>query len=211
MGKLAVMSFFLNPHGVVVGKTGVMNVGSAKLITPTQDFMTNMFGANGMISAPQVTRVQDSDIPLSSHGLIAVRGTVNATNNVAISANDVTVTGIVETGQNGVVAIENLVNMNEGGLGGAVIDMSNIEAGISIVADDDVMLAGRLGADGTDNRDAGMIDVRAGDDIAITDGADLSADGQGVNSDGGTVITFADDAAILGARCAPICGWWYVR
>ena len=197
-GKIGGDVFFLNPHGVVVGKTGVMNVGSAKLISPTQDFMTNMFGANGMISAPQVTRVQDSDIPLSTHGLIAVRGTVNATNNVALSANDVTVTGIVETGQNGVVAIENLVNMNEGGLGGAVIDMSNIEAGISIVADDDVVLAGRLGADGTDNRDAGTIDVRAGDDIAITDGADLSADGQGVNSDGGTVITFADDAAILG-------------
>ena len=74
--------------------------------------MTNMFGANGMISAPQVTRVQDSDIPLSTHGLIAVRGAVNTTNNVALSANDVIVTGIVETGQNGVVAIENLVNMN---------------------------------------------------------------------------------------------------
>ena len=197
-GKIGGDVFFLNPHGIIVGESGVMNVGSAKLITPTQDFMTNMFGANGMISAPQVTRVKDSNVPLSTHGLISVRGAVNATSGAAISANDVTVTGTVETGQTAVVTIENLVNMNQGGLGGAMIDMTNIEAGISIIADDDVVLAGRLGADGADNQNAGTIDVRAGDDIAVTAGADLSADGQGVNSDGGTVITFADDAAILG-------------
>ena len=44
-----------------------------------------------------------------------------------------------------------------------------------------------------------MIDVRAGDDIAVSQGADLSADGVGANSDGGSVIVFADDAAVLGA------------
>mgnify|MGYP000291077933 CR=1 FL=1 len=190
--------FFLNPHGVMVGAQGVMNVGSATLVAPTQDFMNNMFGANGMISAPQVTRVLDNDIPLSSHGLITVRGAVNATGGAALSASDISVTGTVETGRAAVVSIQNLVNMNEGGLGGAVIDLSSVEAGISLVADDDVDIAGRLGADGAEGIDAGTIDVRAGDDITLSAGADLSADGQGLNSDGGTVITFADDAALLG-------------
>ena len=42
----------------------------------------------------------------------------------------------------------------------------------------------------------------AGDDITVTQGADLSADSQNANSDGGTVIVFADDAAVLGAGAA---------
>ena len=201
-GKIGGDVFFLNPHGIIVGKKGVMNVGSARLVTPTQDFMDNMFGANGMISAPQVTLVQDSQVPLSSHGLISVRGQLNASATAEIAANDVAVTGTIETGQAAVVTIQNLVNLQSGSLAGAVIDMTQIEPGISITADDDVMIAGRLGADGADNQNAGAIDVRAGDDITLSAGADLSADGQGINSDGGTVITFADDAALLeaGAR-----------
>ena len=199
-GKVGGDVYFLNPHGIIVGQSGVMNVGAVKFVTPTQDFMNNMFGANSMISAPQVTRVQDSNVPLSSHGLIQVRGTVNATGQASLAANDVDISGTLETGTSAVVAIGNLVNMQQAGLSsGAVIDLSSVEAGITITADDDVVLTGRLGADGADGIDAGAIDVRAGDDIAILAGADLSADGVGANSDGGTVITFADDAAILGS------------
>ena len=88
--------------------------------------------------------------------------------------------------------------MDAGSLGGAVIDMSEVEAGISLQASDDVLLTGRLGADGATGEDAGTIDVRAGDDISVLAGADLSADGVGNQSDGGTVIVFADDAATLG-------------
>ena len=198
-GKIGGDVYFLNPHGIVVGQTGVMNVGAVKFATPTQDFMTNMFGANSMISAPQVTLVKDSNVPLSSHGLIQVRGTVNTTGQASLAANDIEISGTIETGSSAVVAIDNLVNMQQAGLSsGTLMDLSSVEAGITITADDDVVLTGRLGADGADGIDAGAIDVRAGDDIAIYAGADLSADGSGANSDGGTVITFADDAAILG-------------
>ena len=197
-GKIGGDVYFLNPHGIMVGATGVMNMGSVQLVTPSQDFMNNMFGANGMISAPNVTLVQDSHVPLSSHGLISVRGTINATGGAAITANDVRVTGRVETGTSAVVSIDNLINLESSGLSGAMVDLSGVEAGISISADDDVEIAGRLGADGAAGIDAGSVDVRAGDDITLSSGADLSADGVGANSDGGTVITFADDAAILG-------------
>ena len=156
-GKIGGDVYFLNPHGIIVGETGVLNVGSIKLATPTQDFMNNMFRANGMMNAPQVTRVEDNDIPLSPLGLISVRGAVNATGTARLSGSDVTVTGSIETGSQAVTSIQNLVNMNAGGLGGGVIDMSNIEAGITIAADDDVLIAGRLGADGAD-------DINAGDD-----------------------------------------------
>ena len=92
-GKVGGDVYFLNPHGIVVGQTGVMNVGAVKFVTPTQDFMTNMFGANSMISAPQVTLVKDSNVPLSSHGLIQVRGTVNATGQASLAANDIEISG----------------------------------------------------------------------------------------------------------------------
>ncbi|MGC6517440.1 MAG: leukotoxin LktA family filamentous adhesin [Candidatus Puniceispirillaceae bacterium] len=198
-GKIGGDVYFLNPHGVIVSNTGVMNVGSVQLVTPTQDFMANMFGANGMISAPQVTLVKDSQVPLSPLGLISVRGSVNATGGAKISAEDVSVTGTIETGSQAVVAIDNLVNLGASAFdGGAMVDLSDVEAGISVFANDDVTLAGRLGADGATNQAAGAIDVRAGDDIFVQAGADLSADGQGANSDGGTVIVFADDAAVLG-------------
>ena len=198
-GQIGGDVYFLNPHGVIVGNQGVLNVGSVRLAAPTQDFMNNMFGANGMIRAPQVTMVEDNNVPLSSTGLISVRGNVNATGGASLTANDVTITGTVETGSQAVVSIQNLVNLNTGSLSGSVIDMSDIQADVSILADDDVVIAGRLGADGAQDRDAGRIDVRAGDDITVTQGADLSADGQGANSDGGTVIVFADDAAVLGS------------
>ena len=197
-GKIGGDVYFLNPHGIIVGKSGVMNVGSARLMAPTQDFMANMFGANGMINAPQVTRVKDSNVALSTHGLISVRGRLNTTGTTEIAAADIAISGTIETGTQAVVSIDNLVNLQGTGLSGEMIDLSSVEAGIALRADDDVTITGRLGADGTDNQDAGTIDVRAGDDIAVLAGADLSADGRGANSDGGTVITFADDTAILG-------------
>ena len=196
-GKIGGDVYFLNPHGVVVGETGMVNVGRLTLQAPSQDFMANMFSANGMINAPQITKVLDNDVPLSSTGLISVRGTVNATGGAQFASQDIAVSGQVETGQQAVVSISNLVNM-----GGAMIDMDNVTASLSLAAGNDIQLAGRLGADGAAGADAGTIDVRAKGDITVADGADLSADGQGAQSDGGTIILFADETATLqdGAR-----------
>ena len=85
-GQIGGDVYFLNPHGVIVGNQGVLNVGSVRLAAPTQDFMNNMFGANGMIRAPQVTMVEDNNMPLSSTGLISVRGNVNATGGASLTA-----------------------------------------------------------------------------------------------------------------------------
>ena len=192
-GKIGGDVYFLNPHGVMVGTTGVMNVGNVMLASPTQDFMANMFGANGMVSAPHVTMVKDGNFPLSDTGLISVRGTVNATSGAVIAGGDVAVSGTIETGRQSVVAISNLVNLS-----GAMIDMDNVTAGITITANNDIAITGRLGADGADNQDAGAIDVRSDGDITVSAGADLSADGRGVSSDGGSVIVFAGEQATLG-------------
>ena len=193
-GKIGGDIYFLNPFGVVVGETGVMNVGRLSLQAPTQDFMRNMFSANGMINAPQVTKVLDNDMTLSSTGLIAVRGEVNATSGAVLSGGDIEVSGSVETGAAAVVRIDNLVNLS-----GAMIDMDDVTPMVDLAAVNDIAITGRIGADGAAGQQAGDIDIAAGGNIAVGAGADISSDGQGLNSDGGTVILMADNLSTLSA------------
>ena len=193
-GKIGGDIYFLNPYGIVVGETGVMNVGRLSLQAPTQDFMRNMFSANGMINAPQVTKVLDNDMTLSSTGLIAVRGEVNATSGAVLSGGDIEVSGSVETGAAAVVRIDNLVNLS-----GAMIDMDDVTPMVDLAAVNDIAITGRIGADGAAGQEAGDIDIAAGGNITVGAGANISSDGQGVDSDGGTVIIMADNLSRLSA------------
>ncbi|MBX3315222.1 MAG: hypothetical protein KF906_13005, partial [Actinobacteria bacterium] len=68
-----------------------------------------------------------------------------------------------------------------------------------IVGSTDVTVAGRLAADGSDGTAAGRIDIDAGQDITLTDGARVSTDGHGAGSDGGDVRIFAGNTASLAA------------
>ena len=191
-GKIGGDVYFLNPFGVVVGESGIVNVGRLSLQAPTQDFMRNMFTANGMINAPQVTKVLDNDLTLSSTGLISVRGQVNAVSGAVISAGDIDISGSVETGAEAVVRIDNLVNLS-----GAMIDMDDVTAMVDLDAVNDIAIAGRIAADGADNQNAGDVSINAGGDIALAEGANISADGRGINSDGGNVIIMADNRSTL--------------
>ena len=193
-GKIGGDVYFLNPHGVLVGEAGIINVGRLSLQAPTQDFMRNMFTANGMINAPQVTKVLDNDMTLSNTGLISVRGQINATSGAQLGGGNIEVSGSVETGASAVVRIDNLVNLS-----GAMIDMDDVAPMVDLAAVNDIAVTGRIGADGTDGQQAGAVDVRAGGNITVAAGADISSDGQGLNSDGGTVIVMADNRSVLSA------------
>ena len=41
-GRIGGNIFFLNPHGIIIGQGGVVNVGSLHLQTPTQDYMRQL-------------------------------------------------------------------------------------------------------------------------------------------------------------------------
>ena len=69
--------YFLNPHGVIVSKTGVVNVGSLYLYTPAQDFMASFYDGQGGISESSVNAVLQGTVPVSPTGL--VRSTVACT------------------------------------------------------------------------------------------------------------------------------------
>ena len=49
-GKIGGNVFILNPHGIAIGKSGVVNVGSLMLSTPNKEFMDQVIGQDGSIS-----------------------------------------------------------------------------------------------------------------------------------------------------------------
>ena len=64
---------------------------------------------------------------------------------------------------------------------------------VKLKSANDIMVSGQILADGADNLDAGVIDILAGRRLAVLAGGDISADGNGQNSDGGRVIVLAED------------------
>lgn len=111
-GKIGGNVYFLNPHGVVVGRSGIVNVGRLSMVTPTFRFMDAMFGPGNVITAPSLSAILDNDVPISRAGLIDVRGQINALSGVNLQAGSLSVSGGVQSGSRAVVAIDSLVNLS---------------------------------------------------------------------------------------------------
>ena len=200
-GQIGGNVYFLNPYGVLVGETGVINTGSLRFMTPSHDFMNAMFGTGNVISAPQLQTVLDNGAPLSRTGVIDIRGQINAVDQVSVAAGRLDISGQVTAGEQARVNIGSVVNMNTvpAGATGTVIDMQAITPNISLSAVTDINLTGLVQADGSDQQDAGVIAILAGEDIAVGAGAVISADGQGQNSSGGDIRVMAENRSDLAA------------
>jgi filamentous hemagglutinin family protein len=96
-GKIGGNVFFLNPHGILVGKSGEINVGSLSLLTPTTVFMNNFFTADHQPSADAVRAVLEGTVPISAGGLVTVKGRIEANNDIRINAGKVEIGDIVNT------------------------------------------------------------------------------------------------------------------
>lgn len=200
-GQIGGNVFFLNPYGVLVGETGVINTGSLRFMTPSHDFMNSMFGSGAVISAPQLQTVLDNGAPLSRTGVIDIRGQINAVDQISVAAGQVNISGQVTAGEQARVMIGSVVNMNTvpAGASGTVIDMQAVTPNISLSAVTDINLTGLVQADGSDQQDAGVIAILAGEDISVGSGAIVSADGQGQNSSGGDIRVMAENRSDLAA------------
>ncbi len=164
--------FFFNPLGIVVGQSGVINTGSLTLASPTPGFMSQLMDPLGTISDAVTQQSLNGQVPLSSSGLISVQGQINAPNGVTLGGGSVNlgVNSSVRSGGAAQVAFGNLVNV-QGAQQAAAL---SIDGGkISIVAAQDVVLAGQLSADGhgkgVDGRDitiaAKSIDIQSGSEV----------------------------------------------
>ena len=95
--------FFADPQGIVIGTTGILNVGSLTLATPTANFVNNFFNDTTGNTATLLAGTE----PLTSDGLIAVAGQVRSVGPTTMSAGTVDISGTVTTGAS---QFTNLVN-----------------------------------------------------------------------------------------------------
>ena len=93
-GKIGGNVFILNPHGIAIGKSGVVNVGSLMLSTPNKEFMDQVIGQDGSISELATKSVLAGDLPINPAGVISVKGKIKALDSVAVRAG-----GVVNAGE----------------------------------------------------------------------------------------------------------------
>ncbi|NOQ90541.1 MAG: leukotoxin LktA family filamentous adhesin, partial [Gammaproteobacteria bacterium] len=77
--------FFVNPHGITVGATGVINVGSLSMVVPTQTAMDDYISAlenSGSTADERLLFV--GDLKLAEDGDIDIQGTINAEGGVLL-------------------------------------------------------------------------------------------------------------------------------
>ncbi|MDR2861915.1 MAG: leukotoxin LktA family filamentous adhesin, partial [Syntrophobacterales bacterium] len=196
-GQIGGNVFFLNPHGVIIGPTGVVNVGSFTALTPSAQYMNDFISPTGQISSLHEQMLFEGNVPLSDSGVISVKGKINAANAVRLEGGNVFVDvgAAIRAGNQVRVDFGQMVNV-DGILSGNELEITP-DGKISIVAQENVNVAGLLSVDGTAGANAGDIEVLAGNDIVVADGAVISARGAGENSAGGNIIIFADNDATL--------------
>jgi filamentous hemagglutinin family protein len=195
-GSIGGNVFFANPHGIVVGASGVVNVGSLAMSTPTANFMSGFFDAAGNPTDVSTNQLLNGTAPINGNALISIRGRVNALDTVVLQAGDVINAGVINAGTAAAQSIRfsDLVNTDNLQTGAGIVE-ENGE--IYIMAENDFTNTGQINADGANNIDAGNIVVTAKNDIILSGDSSITAKGQGENSNGGNVIVFADNNSAL--------------
>lgn len=96
-GSIGGNVFFLNPNGIVVGSSGIVNTGSISMSTPTAAFIEQLIARDGAISEAATKAVLAGDMPINDKGLIAVKGHINARGRATVRAGKVEVSGNIRT------------------------------------------------------------------------------------------------------------------
>ena len=109
-GRIGGNVWFANPHGFLVGKTGVVNVGSLTVTTPTRRFVDEFFLAPGLPDEGSVALLLAGRAPRDPAGRITVEGRVNAEGRITLHGGLIDVAG----SKSGSDAQNRLVNVNLG-------------------------------------------------------------------------------------------------
>ncbi|WP_417269807.1 leukotoxin LktA family filamentous adhesin [Celeribacter sp.] len=185
--------YFSDSHGFIVGKTGVVNVGSLTVNTPTDEFLESVIGADGTINQDAAGKLMRGEIPISPDGSIVISGQINAENGITLDGQNVTLTGPSGTH----VTAKDLTQrqkfqatVNSTGMveGGAMVSRNGV---ISIVAAGQAKVRGRVKVKASPSGQGGKINIKSGGDTTIGSTANLSADGEGAAGIGGTIVVYA--------------------
>lgn len=195
-GKIGGNVYFANPNGFLVSASGIVNVGSLSLSTPTPAFIDNFFTAPGSPNDDSVASLLSGTAPRNRYGSISIQGQVNAIDGIALSAGAINVGGTLYSGARFVGSMPNFTDVvNANGLTSAT-NVVVREGRIEIVADSDVTVSGTIATPGGSGVRGGDIAIRAGGNVDLQSGAIIAARGNGENSSGGTVNLWADNDAV---------------
>ncbi|WP_298241882.1 leukotoxin LktA family filamentous adhesin [uncultured Bradyrhizobium sp.] len=165
--------YFADPKGFVVGRSGVVNVGSLNVSTPTREFTDSLIGAGGQINQSAVGNLMAGSFPVSPDGNIRIYGRVNAQDGVRLTGQNVFVGGATQRDiANLDHAAKFAASVNSKGLRSASsITVSN--GSIHIGAVNNARVNGRLTARSKTSTPSN-ITVQAGNNIEIGKNARLS-------------------------------------
>lgn len=105
----------INPHGIAVSSSGVVNVGSLTAITPTQNFVDNFFDSPGNPNPVSVDTVLNGNVPINNNAFITNAGQINAIEDVKLDTSLFTNSGDIYTNaifQENNIALGDVVNIN---------------------------------------------------------------------------------------------------
>ncbi|AMA57372.1 leukotoxin LktA family filamentous adhesin [Bradyrhizobium sp. CCGE-LA001] len=165
--------YFADPKGFVVGRSGVVNVGSLNVSTPTREFSDSLIGAGGQINQSAVGNLMAGSFPVSPDGNIRIYGRVNAQDGVRLTGQNVYVGG---ASQRDIANLDHAAkfaaSVNSKGLRSAsAITVRN--GSIHIGAVNNARVNGRLTAQ-SKSATPSNITVQAGNNIDIGKNAKLS-------------------------------------
>lgn len=187
-GQIGGNVYFASPNGFVVGSSGVVNVGSLNVSTPTREFVDGVIGRNGQINQGAVDNLLAGTVPLSPEGNIRIRGRVNAVDAVRLTGQNVSVGPRDAANRDHAAAFASTVN-SKGLQSASKIVVRN--GSIQIVAGNDVRINGRLHAKG------GSVHIDAHRNVAIGNKANISVSSR--NGNGGTIaVNAGQDIRVAG-------------
>lgn len=186
-GQIGGNVYFAAPGGFVVGRSGVVNVGSLNVSTPTREFVDGVISPSGQINQGSVNNLLAGTVPLSPDGNIRIRGRINAIDAVRLTGQNVFV-GNNREAINRAQATKFASTVNSKGLRSAsAIVVRN--GSIQIVAADKARINGRM-TTASRTKNGGNISVTARD-IKISEKAKLSAASRDGNA--GQILVYATD------------------
>ena len=174
-GSIGGNVYFADPKGFVVGRSGVVNVGSLNVSTPTREFTDSLVGPQGQINQSAVGNLMAGSFPVSPDGNVRIYGRINAQDGVRLTGQNVYVGG--GSGQRELANLDHAAkfaaSVNSKGLRSAsAITVSN--GSIHIGAVNNARVNGRLTAQ-SKTATPSNINVQAGNNINIGKNARLSA------------------------------------
>jgi len=181
-GQIGGNVYFADPQGFIVGKSGVVNVGTLAVSTPTPDALNKVIAPDGAIDNAAAEQLIKGNMPVSPDGLIAIHGKINAQGKVVLAGARVTESGEAPATAEHDAIFSNTVNTAGLARGGAIVAHGGE---IDIVAAGDATINGTIDASNTAAGQSGGTAEIVGRTVTVAGGAQITASG---DAGGGKVL-----------------------